>query len=133
MRLLAYMISFFIIAQLLGIYTGTVILKDFNTNPYVNSLVVTQNGEDPANALLFMVYVLIGAALMILRIRTFNLSPIIFRLMEFWLIASASSVVFYSVLRIWIGFEESTIAGIAMGLLFSGIKVFQPKLKNTAA
>jgi presenilin-like A22 family membrane protease len=133
MRLLAAMLSFFILAQILGIYTGLIIINDFTRNPYVNSLVVTQDAEDPLNAAYFILYVLFGAVVMMVLIRYFNLMPVIFRIMEFWLIASASSIVFYAFLRLALDYEVSTIAAIALGLAFSGIKLFRPELKNSAA
>ena len=41
MNILTRIIIFFIIAQLIGIYTGLVILGDITANPYVKGLVVT--------------------------------------------------------------------------------------------
>lgn len=133
MRLLLAMLGFFVIAQLLGIYTGSVIIGDITKNPYVSDLVVTTNAEDPFNALFFIAYILLGAALMILMIRHFSVFGLLFRLMEFFLIASASSIVFYSLARLALGYEASTIAGTVAGLAFSGIRLAFPPLKNAAA
>lgn len=132
-KLLAGLLFLFILAQLVGIYTGTVILRDVSKNPYVTSLVVTEETNDPMNAVLFIGYVLAGAVIMIVLIRKLSIFPIIFRLMEFWLIASSSSIVFYSVLRFFSGYEDSMMAGIAMGIAFSILKFFRPELKNAAA
>jgi presenilin-like A22 family membrane protease len=106
---------------------------DVTRNPYVSGLVVTSNAEDPLNAFLFIGYILFGAVIMILLIRNLKLFPYVFRIMEFTLIATASSVVFYAFLRIVMGYEESTLAAIAIALAFSGAKVFLPGLKNAAA
>lgn len=133
MRLILSLLALFIIAQVLGIYTGIVVLLDFTENPYVNSLVVTSDADEPLNALFFIGYILIGATLMIVLIRYFGVYPIIFRIMEFVLIATASSIVFYAFLRIILGYEISTLIAIVMGLVFSGIKLFVPNLKNVAA
>ncbi|HSB47316.1 MAG TPA: presenilin family intramembrane aspartyl protease [Candidatus Bilamarchaeum sp.] len=133
MRLILSLLGIFIIAQLLGIYTGTVILKDFTRNPYVSSLAVTTDSDDPFNAVFFIVYILAGAALMIVLIRYFGMVPIVFRLMEFFLISSSSSIVFYSFARTAIGYETSTVIGVIAGLLFSGAKLVFPGLKNAAA
>jgi presenilin-like A22 family membrane protease len=133
MRLLATLLGIFIIAQLLGIYTGTVIISDFTKNPYVSSLVVTTDSADPFNALFFIGYILVGAAVMIIMIRYFGMIPIVFRIMEFFLISSASSIVFYSFARTAIGYEASTIIGIVAGLAFSTARVFLHGMKNAAA
>lgn len=133
MRLLAAMLIMFMIAQVLGVFTGTVIIRDITENPYVSSLVVTTDSEDPMNALLFTAYILLGAASMLILIRLFGRFPILIRLLEFMLISSASSIVFYAFFRFVAGYEISTLAAIGMALVFSGAKVFYPGLKNAAA
>ncbi|MBU0590857.1 hypothetical protein KKF81_00400 [Candidatus Micrarchaeota archaeon] len=133
MKLIAIIIGLFIVAQLLGMYTGLVILSDMHENDYVKEMVMTNNGDEPINAVFLIVYILFGAVMMMLLIRVFKKYSILFRLMEFMMIATASSIVFYSVLRLGLGYDESTIGGIVLGLLFSGIRTFVPNLKNTAA
>ncbi len=133
MRLIFVLLSLFILAQLIGIYTGTVILRDVSSNPFVTSMVVTTNAQDPLNSLYFLVYVLVGAAVMILLIRRFGVIPWIFRIMEFWLIATSSSIVFYAFLRLVAGYDASTLAAIILGLSFSLAKQVRPALKNAAA
>ena len=133
MRLILTLLGFFIIAQLLGIYTGVMILLDITKNPYVSSLVVTGDVDNPLNAVFFILYILFGAVVMMLLIRFFKLHTIMFKLMEFMLISSSSSIVFYAFLRLVVGYEDSTLLGIVLGLVFSGLKLFFPTLKNTAA
>lgn len=127
------LLALFVIAQILGIYTGLIIIQDFAKNPFVNSLMVTSDANEPTNAVFFILYILLGAIVMVLLIRFLGIYPIIFRIMEFFLIASASSIVFYAFLRLVVGYEISTIAAIMLGLLFSGLKVVTPALKNAAA
>ncbi|MBU0533088.1 hypothetical protein KKB44_06365 [Candidatus Micrarchaeota archaeon] len=133
MRLIMSLLALFVIAQILGIYTGLIIIQDFAKNPFVNSLMVTSDANEPTNAVFFILYILLGAIVMVLLIRFLGIYPIIFRIMEFFLIASASSIVFYAFLRLVVGYEISTIAAIMLGLLFSGLKVVTPALKNAAA
>ncbi|MCI0503122.1 hypothetical protein L0Y65_00250 [Candidatus Micrarchaeota archaeon] len=132
-RLLISMLSFFAIAQILGMFTGTVILRDFAMNPYVSSLAVTTNADEPLNALVFIGYILLGAAVMMLLIRNLKFMPIVFIAMEFVLISTSSSIVFYAFLRHFLGYEASTIAGILVALLFAFAKLVRPQLKNAAA
>lgn len=133
MRLLAAMLLLFISAQLVGMYTGTVILKDVAGNPYVSGLVVTSDADEPANALLFIGYILFGALLMIVLMRKFKFTPLVFILMEFMLIATSSSIVFYALLRNVLGYGESTGLAIAIALAFAAAKSRFPQLKNAAA
>lgn len=132
-KLVFTLVALFIIAQILGIYTGYVIIEDFHSNPYVNAITVTTDAESPANVLVFMLYVLIGAGLMIVLIRKLGLHLIIFQVLEFFLISTASSIVFYSFLRIFFNYDISTFGGIFLGLAFAGAKVLLPGLKNLAA
>ncbi len=127
------MLSFFIIAQALGIYTGTVIVRDVNSNPYVSGLVVTSDANEPMNALLFIGYILAGAVVMVFLIRKLGFIPLVFVAMEFMLIATSSSIVFYALMRNFLGYGESTLAGIVIALLFATAKHFRPQLKNAAA
>lgn len=133
MNLVTKIVAIFILAQLLGLYTGYVILQDFYENPYVSSFIVTSDAESPANALLFMVYVLVGAVVMIILIRKFGLHEIVFKVLEFILISVASSIVFYSILRLFLEYEVSMIAGILFGLALAAVKSFRPGFKNLAA
>ena len=133
MRLLLSMLSLFMLAQLLGIFTGITILADMYQNPYVEELVVTADTEEPMNALFLITYILLGAALMIVLIRLFKAYPIVFILMELVLISTASSIVFYAVLRLLLGYEISTLIAIVMGLVFAALKMVLPGLKNAAA
>jgi presenilin-like A22 family membrane protease len=133
MRLIATILAFFIIAQLLGIFTGTVIVLDMAKNPYVTGLVVTGDSEDPLNALFFIGYMIFGAGVMMLLIRHFGLHTLVFRALEFLMISTASSIVFYAFFRTAMGYGESTALGIMAGLVFSAAKGFRPGLKNAAA
>jgi len=133
MRPFVTILLFFTLAQLIGVFTGTVILKDMGSNPYVQDLVVTGDANEPFNALFFIGYVLAGAAAMIALIRFLKDFSLLFRLMEFMLISSSSSIVFYAFLRLGLGFAESTSLGIVMGLALAALKTIRPSLKNAGA
>ncbi len=133
MKMVTAILAFFIIAQLLGIFTGAIVLLDMTRNPYVAGLVVTSDAENPLNAVLFITYMLVGAVIMLVLIRFLKLHNMLFRGMEFVMIATASSIVFYAFLRLALGYGESTMLGIVMGLAFSGFRLFRPLMKNAAA
>jgi presenilin-like A22 family membrane protease len=108
-------------------------LRDMEKNPYVSSLVVTSNANEPSNALFFMLYILLGAVIMVLMIRLFGMLGIFFRALEFILISTSSSIVFYAFLRLFIGYDTATVLAIALALIFAGTRAFLPFLKNAAA
>jgi len=70
---------------------------------------------------------------MVLLIKVFKLYDLIFQLLEFFLISAASSIVFYSFLRLVSGYEISMGLGIILGICLSGIRRVIPGLKNLAA
>ena len=133
MKLITTILVFFISAQLLGIFTGITIVLDLTKNPYVNGLVMTGNVNNPLNAVFFIIYMLLGAVVMIILMRVFRLRIMAFRLLEFVMIATTSSIVFYAFLRLALGYGESTALGIVLGLAFSAAKIIRPSLKNAAA
>jgi presenilin-like A22 family membrane protease len=118
---------------LLGIFTGITVLLDLSKNPYVTSLVMTGNVNNPINAVFFIIYMLLGAVLMIILMRIFRLRIVAFRLLEFVMIAATSSIVFYAFLRLALGYGDSTALGIILGLAFAAAKILRPSLKNAAA
>ncbi len=134
MRPIEKLVALFLVAQLLGIYTGLMVLQDVTKNPYVTSLMVTTNTEEPLNAVLMMGYILFGAAAMIIIIRKFAFQNIL-KIMEFMLISTSSSIVIYAFLRLGIGYDASTLISIGLALILAGVKVFMPapELKNIAA
>lgn len=133
MKIIHSLLLFFILAQLLGIFTGVTVLNDFEKNPYVSSMIVTTDSQDPINAVFFIGYILASAVVIVLLIRFLKLNVLVFRLIEFALISTASSLVFYAFLRLVLGYEISTLAGIVFGISFAVGKVFLPQLKNSAA
>ena len=133
MKLIANMLALFVLAQLVGVFVGVTILNDMARNPYVSGLVVTTDVNSPLNAGIFILYILFGALLMVVLIRYFKNSGFLFKGLEFFLIATSSSIVFYSVLRLFTGFGESMLLGIVLALVFSGARMFYPPAKNAAA
>lgn len=133
MKLLFQILLFFTLAQLIGLFTADIIIKDINVNPYVQGFIVTEDSEDVFNAVYFFVYVLIGA-IVIMAIIKFYKGEMLFRLLEVLMISTASSIVFYAVLRaLGNDYESATLFAVALGLAFAIAKFFLPKLKNAAA
>ncbi len=133
MRLVLLLLGFFLLAQLLGIFTGIIVLQDFVHNPLVQNLVVTSDSQDSLNAFFFIGYVLVSAFVIVVLIRKLKLNLVVFRIMEFMMIATSSSIVFYAFLRFVFGYDISTIGGAVVGVLFAGTKIFVPQLKNATA
>lgn len=129
MKAVFRILSLFIIAQLLGLYTGAVILHDFQSIPEIRDMQVQEDQNAP---FYFMAYVILGAVFLIFLIRYFR-ETLLFQLIEFFVISSASSVVFYSILRLLFPFLLSIVAAIGIGLIFGALRLFFPQLKNPAA
>ena len=133
MKLLLQILFFFVIAQLIGLFTAGIIIKDIKVNPYVQQFVITENSEDVFNAVYFFVYVLVGA-IVIMAIIKFYKGQMLFRLLELLMISSSSSIVFYAVFRsLAYGYEQAMTISIALGIIFAIAKFFLSKLKNAAA
>ena len=62
-----------------------------------------------------------------------ELDVVVFRVLEFVMIATSSSIVFYAFLRLALGYGDSTMMGIILGLAFAAAKGLRPSLKNAAA
>ncbi|MDO8554279.1 MAG: presenilin family intramembrane aspartyl protease [Candidatus Micrarchaeota archaeon] len=133
MKLIFNLLVLFIVAQLMGIYTGIIILNDTLANPYVASFAVNEDINEPINALYYFGFILIGAVFIIIMIRFFKTHEILFRLLEFFMISTSSSIVFYAISRIFLDYGYATTFGIAAGLAFAAIKFVLPKAKNAAA
>ncbi len=133
MKLVYALLIFFLLAQLVGMLTGYTVLRDMANNPYVAGIVVTTDTSNPFNALFFIAYIIVSALVILFIIRVLKVSLLIFRAMEFLVIASSSSLVFYAVLRFAFGYEASTLGGMVAGLVLATAKLFIPGLKNLSA
>ena len=132
MKLLYQILLFFVLAQLIGLFTASVIIKDMKLNPYVQQFVITENVEDIFNAVYFFAYVLVGAAVFMAIIKFYK-GQMLFKGLELIMISTSSSIVFYAASRLVYGFDLSMTVGIVGGLLFAVAKFFLPDLKNAAA
>jgi len=127
---------FFALTQLIGIYAGVVLIQGAISNPDIQSLSVAPiaNANDPANALFFLVYILIGAALVILAARYYK-GMIMFQLLESLVIFSASSIVFFAfaLFPLDMGLAQALLFGGVLGLLLAAAKFAWVGAKNAAA
>jgi len=131
--ILTKLVVFFLMAQIIGLYTGVVVIADLLKNPYITPLLV-ETKDDINNAFLLFLYILIGAAVMILLIKKFSINEIIFLLLEFLLISAPSSIVFYAFLRLFFDdYAISMVIAIILALLLAASKFAFPQLKNFAA
>ena len=133
MKLIFNLLVLFIVAQLIGVYTGIIILNDTPTNSYVASFAVNEDINEPTNALFYFGFILIGAVFIIFMIRFLKTYGILFKLLEFFMISTSSSIVFYALSRLFLDYEHATIFGIAAGFAFAAVKFLFPKAKNIAA
>ncbi len=126
----------FVLTQLIGIYVGVTLIENAKVVPEFNELSVSPV-KDPGsmlNTLFFVAYVLLGAGFMLLLIKYYK-GVMIFKLIEFMIIFSASNVVFFvlsvAVLRLdpMVGILLSLAASFALALS----KFVFRQVKNAAA
>jgi presenilin-like A22 family membrane protease len=130
-KLAVKLLLLFVVAQLVGVYTGTVILRDISHNPYIQPLVVTAQPNDASNAGLFFLYMMLSAAVL-LAIVKFIKSDIVFRLIEVLLVSTSSSIVFYALFRAILPYDTAIVAGTAAGIALAIVKFFYSPAKNIA-
>lgn len=127
---------FFALTQLLGLYVGMVLVDGARAIPEIGELSVAPlpSQDDPLNAAIFLGYILFGAVAIILVARFYK-GRLLFQLLEFMVITSASSVVFFAIALAagGMGFLESMGIGMLFGLLLGVAKLVAERLKNAAA
>ena len=126
---------FFALTQVLGIFTGVVLIQAAAANEELRELSVAPMApNDPMNAVVFLVYILFGAAMVMIAAKLFK-GRTFFRLLELVVITSSSSVVFFAAALAIGGLDVLSALGVGMvfGIALGGVKFFWDDLKNTAA
>lgn len=130
---------FFAITQLLGIFTGVVLVSQSSVYAEIRELSVAPkelipDPNSPLNAVVFLVYILAGAAMIVLVSRYYK-GMAFYQLLELMVVSTASSIVFFAfaLMFLKLGIEISLLLGIAAGLLLGVSKFFKPEAKNVAA
>ncbi|MCX8195069.1 MAG: presenilin family intramembrane aspartyl protease [Candidatus Micrarchaeota archaeon] len=130
-----YQIAFFFaITQLLGIFSGAILLQKALQSEEIQQLAVAPlPKEEPANALIYIAYILFGAAAIILLARFYR-GLLLFQLIEMSVIVSASSIVFFAFFLfagfdLWSSIASAGVLGCALGVA----KFFWQQFQNIAA
>ncbi len=136
MRAISQIVLFFILAQVLGILTGSGLIEAAKQIPDLNELNISPVGEPDslANSVIFIAYIIFGAAMFILMARFYR-GVLLFRLLESMVIFSASFVVFFAFLLSYLGFglDNSFLPSAFLSLLLAAGKYFFEQAKNAAA
>ena len=136
----AYIVLLFLISQALGLYAGAFIIRDASENEVVSQFFIIQSqaisgsGQDQNfSALVMFASVMAGAGVMYLLVRFYS-GRLLFMLVEFGAVSVASSIVFYSLTKPFLPDTALSMAvSIICGLIFAGLKLVFPQLKNAAA
>jgi presenilin-like A22 family membrane protease len=132
-QVFAYLLLLFTLAQVLGFYSGTFIMRDARGNEVVQQLQVVSEPAAPSSVGYLFLYVLIGAALMYLLVRFYK-GELLFILIEFAVVSFASSIVFYSFIK---PFLQDTLLSmgisVILGLALGALKAVFPQMRNAAA
>jgi len=127
-------VLFFVITQLLAIFSGAMWISAASKSKELQELSVAPlPKDDPANSLIYLIYILFGAAFIIVLSRFYK-GMMLFKLIEFAVIGSSSAVVFLA-LALWagIGLFPAIILSALAGSVFAFLKFMVSELKNIAA
>jgi len=131
-----YVLSIFLIVQLLGLFVGMNLITLTGQVKEIEDIGVSPFGENSYfNSLFLFGYVLFGAVALIFLIKIYK-GDLIFKLMEFMVVTSASTIVFFVFILFIIGIVNSSIAmvlALLFGIMFGIIKFVKPELRNIAA
>ncbi|MFA5106301.1 MAG: presenilin family intramembrane aspartyl protease [Candidatus Micrarchaeia archaeon] len=126
----------FVLTQLLGIYIGTTLIENAKIVPEFNELSVSpvKDSGSMLNALFFVAYVLLGAGFMLLLIKYYR-GVMIFKIIEFMIIFSASNVVFFVLSFSALGMDPTMglLASLVVSFAFALAKFAFKQVKNIAA
>lgn len=136
MNLHNQIVLLFAITQLLGIFSGMVLIENAMKSQEIQNLSVSplQDQNDPANAFYFIIYILFSAVLIILITRYYK-GVLMFKLIEAAIVFSASSVVFFAfaMFPFGLGIVESIAVGIVVGMILAIAKMIWDEAKNIVA
>jgi presenilin-like A22 family membrane protease len=127
-------LAFFLITQFLAILTGAKLFFELPKNEQISYFsVAIFEPNDIANSIFMFFSIIVGAVLLILISKFFK-GNLIFNVLEFTVIASASFFVFFALLLyLNLSFEFSMLFGLFLGAFFAILKYYFKSLKNTAA
>lgn len=134
MKTILQIAAFFALTQLLGIFAGAMLIENAKAVPEIAelSIVTPQQASDPLYSLVFLFYILIGAGA-ILLIARFYKGNMLFRLLELFVVATSSAVVFFA-FAIALGLNPfvSMLASGAIACMLAAAKFVFPRIKNAS-
>lgn len=129
---------FFAITQIIGIFTGSVLLSKSLVYEEINELSVaptfiTSDQNSPLNALVFLLYVVLGAILIIILSRFYQ-GLLLYKIIELTVLSAASAITFFAFL-LWIGMSvfNALLLGSITGFALATLKFYRPEFQNLAA
>lgn len=132
LREVLFILLLFVLAQAIGIFVGTTVIDGARVHPELQELNVAPSGSGSAeSSLAFMLYV-VGGAVLLLLILKFYKGELLFKLLEFAIIFSASNIVFYVVL-LALGLPAAGEISLLFSLGLAIAKFKWRKAKNAAA
>jgi presenilin-like A22 family membrane protease len=132
LREVLFILLLFVLAQAIGIFVGVTVIDGSRIYPDFAALNVSPAGSANAeSSLAFMLYVVAGAALMLLILKFYK-GDLLFKLLEASIIFTASNVVFFVVLFA-LGLPLAGELSLLMSLGLVLAKLKWRKVKNAAA
>jgi presenilin-like A22 family membrane protease len=128
-----HIVFLFVLAQALGLFVGLALVQASIAYPSVGEISVSPAGDSssPLNAVFFILYVVAGAALMVLVLKYYK-GAMLFRLFEAGMLFVSSGIVF-AVALAWFGVPYALPLAGGAAAAVTVAKFFNPGLKNAAA
>ncbi len=132
MKEILTIVLLFLLVQALGLFVGITVINGAQAYPEFQNLSVAPAGAGSAeSSLSFMLYVLVGAAAILLAFKFYK-GVMLYRLMEAAIIFFASNIVFYVVL-LALNVPAYSELSVVLSLLLVIAKAASAKAKNAAA
>lgn len=132
MKTIYWIVAFFALTQMLGVFTGAALIENAKLVPQIQelSIVTPEQSTDPLFSLVFLFYILLGAGLILLVARFYK-GNMLFRLLEFFVVASSSAVVFFA-FSIVLGMDifDAILLSGTLAAAFAAAKFIFAQIKN---
>jgi len=132
MRIITKMIIFFVIAQILALFIGTTLIDNANKITEYQSLNIAPAAPEDITNVVYILGMVVLAALMLLVVFLFPARELIIRLLEFSSTVAASTIVFFVFLS-FLGIPASDLFAFVISLGLFGVKYVAPQIRTMLA
>ncbi|NYZ76202.1 hypothetical protein H0N98_03040 [Candidatus Micrarchaeota archaeon] len=131
MKHIARIVAMFLIAQFIGLFVGIQMIG--NKEVYGNyNVTPNQQPGDVGNSVIFLLYVVAVAVIVVIVIKYFRWAAFLFRVLELFTIFMTSTLVFMVTLS-YFGLPHALEMSIVLSAMLVALKFVYPRIKNATA